>query len=489
MVICKVINLFDLYTQYANCEGFGLPQVEAAACGVPVCGTDYSAMESVLRKLEGHPIKPAALYKELETGCLRAVPDNDATAKFFLEFFSKSQEERDAIGKKTRENFEKYYQWDISGKQWEDYFDSVEIPPFDQGWGSPPKIHQPAPKPDVGDGINTNQISKWLISMCWIISVMIVVGGLTRLTDSGLSITQWQLFSGFFPPLNNSEWIMYFDLYKKIPEFKLQNYDMSMQEFKVIFWWEWAHRFMGRLIGISFLIPLIYFTFKIQFKKLISLYFIFTLICVQGFIGWYMVSSGLIDRVDVSHFRLSVHLLMAFFILSLIFWNYLKIKIKKNFQNTINIIFPIIFLFLVFLQISIGAFVSGMDAGKIYNSWPLMGNSIFPNDNSISNLFRLSAFSDPSLVQFIHRKLAYLIGFFYLYLLFYIYKNKKSDLYVSVNVLGFFIILQIVLGIFTLLYGAQILIASMHQISSIFLVASCIYFLFINTKSNLQLSS
>jgi cytochrome c oxidase assembly protein subunit 15 len=334
-----------------------------------------------------------------------------------------------------------------------------------------------------------NQISIWLISMFWIISAMIVVGGLTRLTDSGLSITQWQLFSGFLPPLNNAEWFMYFDLYKEIPEFKLQNYDMTMQEFKVIFWWEWAHRFMGRLIGIAFLIPLIYFTFKIKFKELINFYFIFALICFQGFIGWYMVSSGLIDRVDVSHFRLSVHLLVAFFILSLIFWNYLKIKVKSNFHNTINIIYPLSFLFLVFLQISIGAFVSGMDAGKIYNSWPLMGNSFFPNDNSISNLFKLSAFSDPSLVQFIHRKLAYLIGLFYLYLLFYIYKNKKSDLYKSVNILGFFIILQIVLGIFTLLYGAKILIASMHQISSIFLVASCIYFLFINTKSNLQLSN
>jgi cytochrome c oxidase assembly protein subunit 15 len=334
-----------------------------------------------------------------------------------------------------------------------------------------------------------NQISIWLISMFWIISAMIVVGGLTRLTDSGLSITQWQLFSGFLPPLNNSEWIMYFDLYKEIPEFKLQNYDMTMQEFKVIFWWEWAHRFMGRLIGLAFLIPLIYFSFKIKFKKLINLYFIFVLICFQGFIGWYMVSSGLIDRIDVSHFRLSIHLLIAFLILSLIFWNYLKIKIKNNPQNTINIIIPFSFLFLVFLQISIGAFVSGMDAGKIYNSWPLMGNSIFPNDNSIINLFKLSAFSDPSLVQFIHRKLAYIIGLFYLYLLFYIYRNKKTDLYVSVKILGFFIILQIVLGIFTLLYGAQILIASMHQISSIFLVASCIYFLFINTKSNLQLSN
>ena len=334
-----------------------------------------------------------------------------------------------------------------------------------------------------------NQLSIWLISMFWIISAMIVVGGLTRLTDSGLSITQWQLFSGFLPPLNDSEWIMYFDLYKEIPEFKLQNYDMTMQEFKVIFWWEWAHRFMGRLIGIAFLIPLLYFTIKIKFKKLINLYLIFVLICFQGFIGWYMVSSGLIDRVDVSHFRLSVHLLVAFIILSLIFWNYLKIKIKNNIQNTINIIYPLSFLFLVFVQISIGAFVSGMDAGKIYNSWPLMGNSIFPNDNTVSNLFKLSAFSDPSLVQFIHRKLAYFIGFFYLYLLFNIYKNKKTDLYKSINVLGFFIILQIILGIFTLLYGAQILIASMHQISSIFLVASCIYFLFINTKSNLQLSS
>ena len=130
-----------------------------------------------------------------------------------------------------------------------------------------------------------------------------------------------------------------------------------------------------------------------------------------------------------------------------------------------------------------------MDAGKIYNSWPLKGNSIFPNDNNIAYLFKLSALSDPSLVQFIHRKLAYLIGLFYLYLLFYVYRNKKTDLYKSVNILGFFIILQIILGVFTLLYGAQILIASMHQISSIFLVASCIYFLFLNTKSNLLLSN
>jgi cytochrome c oxidase assembly protein subunit 15 len=197
-----------------------------------------------------------------------------------------------------------------------------------------------------------------------------------------------------------------------------------------------------------------------------------------------MVSSGLVDRVDVSHFRLSVHLIIAFLILSLIFWNYLKIKISNNILNKINPLIPFFFLILIFLQIIFGAFVSGMDAGKIYNSWPLMGNTYFPNDNSLNNLFKLSALSEPSLVQFIHRNLAYIIGIFYLYIFYKIYKNKFYDLYKSVNILGFFIVLQIILGIFTILYGAQIYISSMHQLSSIFLVSSCVYFFYLNTKFN-----
>tara|TARA_B100000401_G_scaffold368465_1_gene266989 strand:- start:655 stop:1248 length:594 start_codon:yes stop_codon:yes gene_type:complete len=197
-----------------------------------------------------------------------------------------------------------------------------------------------------------------------------------------------------------------------------------------------------------------------------------------------MVSSGLVNRVDVSHFRLSIHLLLAFLILSLIFWNYLTISKNKNILNGINPLIPFSFLFLIFIQICIGAFVSGMDAGKIYNSWPLMGNSYFPNDNNIVNLFKLSAFSDPSLVQFIHRNLAYIIGVFYIFILYKIYKNKIYYLYRSINTIGCFIILQIILGILTLLYGAQIYIASMHQISSIFLVSSCIYFLYLNTRFN-----
>ena len=331
-------------------------------------------------------------------------------------------------------------------------------------------------------------ISYWLATMFWIVSIMIIVGGLTRLTDSGLSITEWELFSGFLPPLNEAQWDAYFNLYKEIPEYKLQNYLMTLEAFKLIFWWEFVHRFLGRLVGILFIIPLIYFSLKLGFNRTKNLFTIFILICLQGFIGWYMVSSGLIDRVDVSHYRLSLHLVLAFVILSLIFWNYLKFMGINHSEKKINFCLPVIFLLLIFLQISIGAFVSGMDAGKIYNSWPLMGFSYFPDDNSIMNLFKLKAFNDPSLVQFMHRNLAYLIFIFYLLILFIVYKNNLLNLFKAAKIIGFILIAQIVLGVLTLLSGAQMIVSSMHQISSIFLVSSSIYLIYLNLNTNLQLS-
>ncbi len=327
-------------------------------------------------------------------------------------------------------------------------------------------------------------ISSWLLLITFLVAIMIIVGGLTRLTDSGLSITKWQLFSGFLPPLNAADWENYFNLYKEIPEFKIQNYAMTMNEFKIIFWWEWAHRFLGRLIGICFLLPLIYFTVKLGFKSLIGFYFIFFLICFQGFIGWYMVSSGLVDRVDVSHYRLALHLVIAFFILSLILWNYLKLKNIDLSHHKLEFYLPLIFLILVFLQITVGAFVSGMDAGTIYNSWPLMGSSYFPDDNQFSNIFALTAFNDPSLVQFFHRNLAYVIFIYYVILVFKIYKNNLIRYFYPIKIIGLILIIQILLGIFTLLYGAQIYLASMHQITSIFLVSSCLYFLYLNSNSS-----
>ncbi len=323
-------------------------------------------------------------------------------------------------------------------------------------------------------------MSNWLLLMFLLVSSMIVIGGLTRLTDSGLSITEWEFFRGFLPPLNNETWNDYFDSYKKIPEFKLQNFSMNLNEFKIIFWWEWAHRFFGRLIGLCFLIPLIFFSIKIGFKRLTNLHIIFLLICFQGFLGWYMVKSGLVDNVDVSHFRLSIHLLFAFIILSLIFWNFLDLIYPRKKDRKMKNFLPEIFIITIFLQIIFGAFVSGMDAGKIYNTWPLMGNSYFPDDNKMINLFKLSAFSDPSLVQYLHRNMAYLILTLYIIITFIIYKKKIVFLFKPIIILGFTIFLQILLGIFTLLSGADIYISSLHQFSSILLITASLYFLYKN---------
>tara|TARA_Y100000591_G_scaffold158798_1_gene136565 strand:- start:1295 stop:2308 length:1014 start_codon:yes stop_codon:yes gene_type:complete len=335
----------------------------------------------------------------------------------------------------------------------------------------------------IENNITKKQISIWLLFMFILIAFMIIVGGLTRLTDSGLSITKWELFSGIIPPYNDNQWILYFEQYKKIPEFKIQNYSMTLSEFKVIFWWEWVHRFLGRFVGICFLIPLIYFSFKLKFKNLFNLYLIFFLICFQGFIGWYMVSSGLINRVDVSHFRLSLHLSLAFVIFSLILWNYFKLNINENNERKLNISLPLVLLILIYVQIIVGAFVSGMDAGMIYNSWPLMGNTYFPDDNVIKNLFRLSALSDPSLVQFLHRNLAYVILFYYIIILFNVYNNRIKKSFIPIKIVGFILLVQILLGILTLLNGVQIILASMHQLSSIFLVSSSVYLLYLNKKN------
>ena len=313
----------------------------------------------------------------------------------------------------------------------------------------------------------------WIITLILMIALIIIVGGLTRLTDSGLSITQWELFSGIFPPYSEVEWIYYFNLYKEIPEFKLQNYSMTMKEFKIIFWWEWIHRFLGRLIGLSILIPLIFFSFKINIRRLISLYLIFLLVCFQGFIGWYMVSSGLVDRIDVSHFRLSAHLFIAFLILSCLIWYYLNLKnsANKNFLvNNSRLNSIKFFIFLIFLQIIFGAFVSGLDAGKIYQTWPLMNNSYFPDNIELLNFISFFNFDDQGLIQFFHRNIAYLILIVNLLIGLFVFKHQIKKLYKPYFFSFLIILLQIILGILTLLSNVNIGVASLHQISSIFLL-------------------
>ena len=313
----------------------------------------------------------------------------------------------------------------------------------------------------------------WIILLISLIGLMIIVGGLTRLTDSGLSITQWQLFSGIIPPITEEDWIYYFNLYKEIPEFKLQNYSMSIKEFKIIFWWEWIHRFLGRIIGLAIIIPLIFFSFKTNLSNLKNLYIVFLLVCFQGFMGWYMVASGLVDRVDVSHFRLSAHLFIAFIIISSLTWFYLNLKTNSNknfFINNSGFISIKFYIFLIFLQIILGAFVSGLDAGKIYQTWPLMNGSYFPNDINLNNYKEFLNLNDRSVVQFIHRNVAYIIFFLIIFIGFNIKKKNIKKLYKPYLYLLIFIFIQIILGVLALITDLHIAVASLHQISSIFLI-------------------
>jgi len=325
-----------------------------------------------------------------------------------------------------------------------------------------------------------HQIRIWLLVLLSLIIVIILVGGLTRLTDSGLSITRWELFLGFFPPLTNDKWIEYFNLYKTIPEYQEQNFDMTLSKFKVIFWWEWAHRQLGRLIGLTILLPLIYFTIKQGLWILRRYGIIFLLVCLQGYLGWYMVSSGLVNRVDVSHYRLSLHLFTAFIILSIIFWNFLKLTKIRIYKTAIKLYVVKFFLFLLFLQLIIGAFVSGMDAGNIYNTWPLMGSNYFPDDSRFIEFLDISFFNDPSIVQFIHRNIAYLIVIIYIYLLFFVIKDTNKKFRKPFIIIGVSLFLQVLLGVIVLLSGVKIVYASLHQINSIIIILSTLYFLYIS---------
>ena len=331
--------------------------------------------------------------------------------------------------------------------------------------------------------VNTHinhQLRIWLLVLLSLIILIILVGGLTRLTDSGLSITTWELFAGLIPPLTNDKWIDYFNLYKMIPEYKEQNSAMTMSEFKVIFWWEWAHRQLGRLIGMTVLFPLIYFTFKNGFWILKKYGLILLLVCLQGFLGWYMVSSGLVNRIDVSHYRLSVHLVTAFIILSIVFWNFLKLTELKIYQISIKLYLVKLFIFLLFIQLVIGAFVSGMDAGKVYDTWPLMGSSYFPDDSKFIEFVDISLFDSPSLVQFIHRNLAYLIVIIYVYLSIFVFKYSNKIFRKPILIIGLSLFLQVILGILTILSGVKIIYASLHQINSILIILSSLYFLYIS---------
>jgi cytochrome c oxidase assembly protein subunit 15 len=314
-----------------------------------------------------------------------------------------------------------------------------------------------------------------------LVFLIVAVGGLTRLTDSGLSMTEWELFKGILPPLTDAKWLFYFDEYKKIPEYIEINYNMTLSEFKVIYYWEYGHRILARLIGLFSIIPMIYLFFKFENerKNIFKYSLIFILICIQGFVGWFMVSSGLIENTDVSHYRLALHLSLALTIISIIFWFIMETIKISPFKIKFNNSFLNLFFILIILQIVLGALLAGMDGGLIYNSWPDMNGNFLPNDINNIDLFLYSSLDNPSVVQFYHRFTAYLLFISLLFLNYYTYRTKID--FKPVLILNIAIFVQIVLGIVTLITGVKITYASLHQLGSVFVLTSFLYIKYKNT--------
>ena len=327
----------------------------------------------------------------------------------------------------------------------------------------------------------------WIFASLILVFLIIIVGGFTRLTNSGLSIIEWELFKGILPPLTDNAWKQYFEKYKTIPQFKLINYDMSIEEFKIIFYWEYFHRVLARFIGLFFLIPLVYFFIskKIEKKYIKFCFFIFSLIFFQGLIGWYMVKSGLVNDVTVSHYRLSLHLTTAIIIISMLFWLLINLYNNKDkfFFKISKEYLPYQFLLIIiFMQIIVGAFVSGLDAGMIYQTWPLMGSSYFPNDLTLNNIDIFFDLNNRSLLQFYHRNIAYFIILYVTLLSIYIYLKKKLHLYRPLKLLILVLFLQVVAGVLTLLSGLDIYLASAHQILGVLSVLSAINLYYLTAK-------
>ena len=330
-----------------------------------------------------------------------------------------------------------------------------------------------------------SQVLLWLFTGCFLVFGMVVVGGITRLTGSGLSITEWKVISGSIPPLNEAQWMEAFEKYKQIPQYQQQNSHFELADFKFIYFWEFIHRLFGRLIGVVFLLGLIYFLIKkaISVELLLKLLFMFVLGGIQGFLGWYMVSSGLTQNVRVSHIRLAIHLTFAFITFGYIFWVALSQLFDRETSNGGEVTkfrkAAKILLGLLTLQIIYGAFVAGSKAGLVYNTWPKMYNDWVPE--AIGYSFQkdgiFSLINNLASLQFIHRGLAYLVALFTILLAFKICKlpNLHPSQKWATYILLIGVFSQVILGIFTLLYNVPIVLGVLHQAFAFFLFASLIY--------------
>jgi len=337
---------------------------------------------------------------------------------------------------------------------------------------------------------STRPVLIWLIIGCVMIAMMVAIGGITRLTNSGLSMVEWKLFMGAVPPLNEQAWQETFEKYQSHPEYKILNQDMDLQGFKSIFFWEYLHRTWGRLMGIVFIIPFLLFLYQKKIKGELLKRSLVILVggAVVGGLGWFMVLSGLKDRPDVSHYRLAIHLVAAFSLFGLVLWTALDISRRtiedprSKRQSRIGMWA----LILVYVQIIYGAFVAGLDAGGIYNTWPLMNGSFVPENTFSLQPFWKNLVEHRDGVQFIHRNFAYLVAIVVVVAAYKGFKKFASNRMIRIAsfIMAATLLIQFLLGIMTLLMHVPVSLGVAHQIGALLLLAAVLNWLHAVNKTD-----
>lgn len=329
------------------------------------------------------------------------------------------------------------------------------------------------PTSDAQGRARPDLLLHWLLACAALVVAMVVVGGITRLTESGLSITQWNPVSGAIPPLNHADWLREFALYQQTTEFQTVNRSMDLAAFKAIFFWEFFHRLLARAIGVVFGLPLLFFAWRRMIPTGYGrrLSFILALGGLQGAVGWWMVVSGLVGRTDVSHFRLATHLGLALLILAAIVWTARDMALLRRGVAVHRRLHaaPALVLALLAIQIIWGAFTAGLNAGFAFDTWPLMGEEIFPAATPIAHGILDAAVNNPVVVQFLHRWWAWVAASGLIWLAY----RARSSAPVAARVLAALVAVQIMLGISTLLTGVEITVAVAHQGCAALLVALC----------------
>jgi cytochrome c oxidase assembly protein subunit 15 len=319
-------------------------------------------------------------------------------------------------------------------------------------------------------------LSIWLLVVAAMILLMVMIGGITRLTESGLSMVRWEPVSGAIPPLSADQWQAEFDHYRATPQYQLTNSGMTLREFKNIFFWEYVHRLLGRLIGLAFALPLLWFLWRRAIPPGfgIRLGGILALGALQGVIGWWMVASGLVDRPEVSHIRLAIHLITALLIFAAIVWVTLDLRALHERGDAKGAKMPLIGIWalcFLFLQFMFGAYVAGLDAGFAFNSWPKMGDEWFPSQAPMLEPFLRNFADNPIVVQFVHRWLAFLVAAGAIWIAARAWtRGFRLEAFALAGAVG----AQILLGILTLLSGVRIEIAVTHQGMAVLLLAAMV---------------